>query len=316
MAAILIYSDKTKLALELLSAAKLIIAKNNDLTIKAVSINNDEQATELAAKGVETHKINNPELSPSDTAAMAAALLQAAEKLDAPTVLMSSNRRGKELSGRLAQVLNAGCLTDVKSLKIESGSIQCVRNVLGGATVAVQQITSDKKVIAISPKAFPTADDEVGGSINECEVDITPSGIKLVETRAKAGDSVDIEAAEILMVVGQGVENEDNLPIIIEIAKKLGAEVACSKPVATDKKWFGEERIVGLSGKICKPELAIVLGVSGQVQFTVGIRDAKTIVSINNDEKAYMNQIADYVLVADLKEVLPELAGRISEYYK
>ena len=67
----------------------------------------------------------------------------------------------------------------------------------------------------------------------------------------------------------------------------------------------------GLSGKICKPELAIILGVSGQVQFNVGIRDAKTIVSINNDEKAYMNQMADYVLIADLKEVLPELKKAI-----
>ncbi len=310
MAGILIYSDKTILALQLLTAAKLI-ANNNDISIKAVSINNDELAEELAAKGAETYKINNPELSLSDSAAMASAFLQTAERLDADTVLLSSNRRGKELAGRLAQVLNAGCLTDVKSLKNENGSIQCVRNVLGGATVAIQKITSDKKVIAISPKAFIEADDEVGGSINDCEVDINPSGIKLIEIRAKAGDSVDIEAAEILVIVGQGVESEENLPAIMEIAKKLGGEVACSKPVATDKKWFGEERIVGLSGKICKPELAVILGVSGQVQFNVGIRDAKTIVSINNDEKAYMNQMADYVLIADLKEVLPELKKAI-----
>jgi len=306
MAAILIYSDKTKLALELLNAAKLI-AKNNDLTIKAVSINNDVQAEELAAKGAQSYKIINPELNLADTAAMASALLQAAEKLDADTVLLSSNRRGKELAGRLAQVFNAGCLADVKSLKTENGGIQCKRNVLGGATVAIQQITSEKKVIAISPQAFPAADDEAGGSINECEVDIKPSGIRLIETREKAGDSVDIESAEILVVVGQGVESKDDLPLIMQIAKALGGEVACSKPVATDKKWLGEERIVGLSGKICKPELAIILGVSGQVQFNVGIRDARTIVSINNDEKAYMNQMADYVLVADLKEVLPEL---------
>jgi len=310
MAAILIYSDQTKLALELLNAAQLI-GKNNDIIVKAVSINNHEQAEELATKGAETYRIINPELNLADTAAMASALLQAAEKLDADIVLLSSNRRGKELAGRLAQVFKAGCLTDVKSIQTENGRIECVRNVLGGATVAIQHITSDKKVIAISPKAFPAAADEVGGSINECVVNINPSRIKLIETRAKAGDSVDIEAAEILVVVGQGVESQENLPAIMEIAKSLGGEVACSKPVATDKKWFGEERIIGLSGKICKPDLAIILGVSGQVQFTVGIRDAKTIVSINNDEKAYMNQIADYVLIADLKQVLPELVKAI-----
>jgi len=309
MAGILIYSDKTTLALELLTAAKLIA--NNDIKINAITINNNEQAEQLAAKGAETYKIINQELTLSDTAAMASALQQAAEKLDADTVLLSSNRRGKELAGRLAQVLNSGCLTDVKSLTFKNVNIECVRNVLGGATVAIQQITSDRKVIAVSPKAFKEADDEVGGSVNECEVDIKPSRMKLIETREKAGDSVDIEAAEILVVVGQGVESKEDLPTIREIAKRLGGEVACSKPVATDKKWFGEERIVGLSGKICKPELAIILGVSGQVQFNVGIRDAKTIVSINNDEKAFMNQMADYVLIADLKEVLPELKKAI-----
>lgn len=312
MAGILIYSDKNKLALELLNAARLI-AKNNELNIKALSINNDEQAEELAAKGAETYKIINPELNLYDTAAMASAILQATEKLDVNIVILSSNRRGKELSGRLAQLLNAGCLTDIKDLKTENGNIQCVRNVLGGATVAIQQISSVKKVMAISPKAFPAADNELGGSINECKVDINPSGINLIDTREKSGDSVDIEAAETLVVVGQGVERKEDLPAIMRIAKALGGEVACSKPVATDKKWFGEERVVGLSGKICKPDLAMILGVSGQVQFNVGIRDAKTIISINNDEKAYMNQMADYVLIADLKEVLPELNKVISQ---
>jgi len=78
--------------------------------------------------------------------------------------------------------------------------------------------------------------------------------------------------------------------------------------VASDKKWFDEDRIIGLSGKICKPALALVLGVSGQVQFTVGVRDAQLIVSINKDENAFMNKLADYVLIADLHECLPELA--------
>lgn len=306
MAAILIYSDKSNLALELLNAARLIAASTN-LKIAAVSINNDDIAADLAAAGAETYRINDPALFLADTAATASALQQAALKLDADTILLSSNRRGKELAGRLAQLLQAGCLTDVKNLQTNNGSMECTRNVLGGATVATQIITSDKKVIALSPKAFPAADNKAGGSINDIVVDIKPSGIKLIETRAKAGDSVDIEAAGVLVVVGQGVENQADLTIIENLAKSLGGVVACSKPVATDKKWLGEERIVGLSGKSCKPDLAFILGVSGQVQFTVGIRDARIIISINSDEKAYMNQIADYFMVADLKEIIPAL---------
>jgi electron transfer flavoprotein alpha subunit len=306
MAGILIYSDKDELAFEIITAAKLI-AKDNGLSIKLVSINNNEQAEELASRGVETYKITNPELSLADTAAMASALQQAAEKLDCNIVLLSSNRRGKELAGRLAELLGAGCLTDVKSVRTNYTQIECIRNVLGGATVATQVISSDKKVIALSPKAYPAVEQNTGGSINECNVDIKPSGIKVIETRGKAGDDVDIEAAEILVVVGQGVEDREDLPVIENLAKSIKGVLACSKPVATDKKWFGEERIVGLSGKICKPQLAIILGVSGQVQFTVGIRDAKTIISINKDENAYLNKMADYVLIADLKEVIPEL---------
>ncbi|HAA08504.1 MAG TPA: electron transfer flavoprotein subunit alpha/FixB family protein, partial [Syntrophomonas sp.] len=130
---------------------------------------------------------------------------------------------------------------------------------------------------------------------------------KLVEVRSKAGDSVDIEAAEILVVVGQGMESQDDLPLAQELAQKLGGEVACTKPVATDKKWLSEERIIGLSGKKCKPQLALLFGISGQVQFTVGIRDARVIASINTDENASMNQMADYILTADLKEVLAEM---------
>ena len=88
--------------------------------------------------------------------------------------------------------------------------------------------------------------------------------------------------------------------------------MACSKPVATDKKWLSEERVIGLSGKQCKPDLAILLGIYGQVQFTVGIRDAKTIVAVNSDENAVINQMADYVLTADLHEVVPELISLLA----
>jgi len=135
--------------------------------------------------------------------------------------------------------------------------------------------------------------------------------VKLIETRSKAGEAVDIQAAEVLVVVGQGVE-KDSIAAAEKVAKALGGEIACSKPVATDKKWLPEERIIGLSGKKCKPQLAIILGVSGQVQFTVGIRDAGTIVSVNNDENAYMLQLSDYAMVADAMQVLDELTQALS----
>jgi electron transfer flavoprotein alpha subunit len=303
MANILIYSDKANMALELITAAKEIGAG----AVKAVTINDNDAAQVLVDAGAEVFNIENDAITIADTAAVASALAQAVEQLRADTVLLSSNRRGKEIAGRLAQIINAGCLTDVAALQVNGDKIECQRNAFGGATVATQTITEAKKVIAIRPRTFDPAAAGTGGSLNSLQVEAKPSAIKLVEVRSKAGDSVDIEAAEILVVVGQGMESQDDLPLAQELAQKLGGEVACTKPVATDKKWLSEERIIGLSGKKCKPQLALLFGISGQVQFTVGIRDARVIASVNTDENASMNQMADYILTADLKEVLAEM---------
>ena len=303
MANVLIYSDKANMALELITAAKEIGAG----AVKAVTINDNDAAQVLVDAGAEVFNIENDAITIADTAAVASALAQAVEQLGADTVLLSSNRRGKEIAGRLAQIINAGCLTDVAALQVNGDKIECQRNAFGGATVATQTITEAKKVIAIRPRTFDPAAAGTGGSLNSLQVEAKPSAIKLVEVRSKAGDSVDIEAAEILVVVGQGMESQDDLPLAQELAQKLGGEVACTKPVATDKKWLSEERIIGLSGKKCKPQLALLFGISGQVQFTVGIRDARVIASINTDENASMNQMADYILTADLKEVLAEM---------
>ncbi|HNX28062.1 MAG TPA: electron transfer flavoprotein subunit alpha/FixB family protein [Syntrophomonadaceae bacterium] len=306
MTAILIYSDHDGFALELLTAAREMGAEQ----VRAVTINNDDQAKVLADAGASVLKINNDSMVLADIAATAAAVAQAAEKAGADTILLSSNRRGKELAGRLAQLIGAGCLTDVSSFKYEDGQIKCQRNALGGATVAVQIIKTAKKVIAFMPRSFEAASGS-GGSIEEFAADIPAPAVKLVEVKQKSGDNVDIEAAEALVAVGQGLKDADQLPMIEALAKKLGGEVACTKPVATDKKWLSEERIIGLSGKKCKPRLAVLLGISGQVQFTVGIRDAKTIVSINTDENASINTMADYVLVADLHQAVADLNAKL-----
>jgi len=306
MAGILVYTDKEKLALELLTAARFI-AKDTGLTVKALVLNNDTQAGAVANCGAEVYQIKDPAILLADTVAVASALQQASEKLDTSLILLSSNRRGKELAGRLAQKIGAGSLSDVSGLQVSGGKVQCTRNALGGATVANQQVDTEKAVIALAARSFEAASSQEGGEVKELAIEAIEPSVKLLEIRSKAGDVVDIQAAEVLVVVGQGVEKDD-VPVAESIARALGGEIACSKPVATDKKWLPEDRIIGLSGKKCKPQLAIILGISGQVQFTVGIRDAGTIVAVNKDENAYMLQMSDYAMVADSKQVLSELS--------
>lgn len=301
MAGVMVYSNSTPLALELLTAAEVIGQE-----IKTVCINDNAQVQELARAGAEVYKVMNTNVSIWDTGSVAEVLSGAAEKLGVNVMLLSSDRRGKELAGRLAQKLNAGCLTDIKAVRLKDSAIECERNSLGGATVAVQVVKSSRQVLAISPGTFKPSAKDNAGSINDLIIDAAKSRVRLVKRVEKSKDQVDIQSARVLVVVGCGVE-ESNIPVIESIAYHLGGTVACSKPVATDRRWYPEDRVIGLSGKICKPELALALGVSGQVQFMVGIRDAGILVSINNDENAPINKMADYFLVADLKEVLPEL---------
>ena len=307
MAGVLIFSENNGLALELLTAANSL----NATAVSACVINNDEQAQALASRGIQVYAVKNNDLLMADVGAIATAVTQVADKAGADTVLLASNRRGKELAGRLAQAMNAGCLTDVAALSIEGDKILCQRNALGGATVATQCIDAANKVIAIRPRIFEAAAEGGTGAVDEIAVDVKKSGVTVLAFKPRAGEDVDIEAAEVLVVVGQGLNSQDDLPAVEELARKLGGEVACSKPVATDKKWLSEERIIGLSGKKCKPQLAILMGISGQVQFTVGIRDAKTIVAVNSDENATINQMADYIITADLHDVVAQMNQKL-----
>ncbi len=307
MAGILFYTHTSNLVFELAAAARHLSTLEGT-SAQAVCINNETQAAELAARGFQVRLITAPELNIGDTAAIASALQQAAGLLDADMILLSSDRRGKELAGRLAEAWGAGCLTDIREIEQKDGQLVFVRNALGGATVAAQVFTGSKKVAALAPRAYAPAVPAGAGNVEQLAIEPAAASVKVIEFRPRSSGEADIQAAERLVIVGQGLEEQADLAVVEQLARALKAEIACSKPVATDKKWFSEERIIGLSGKTCKPALALVLGVSGQVQFTVGIRDAGTIISINNDENAYMNQISDYVLVADLKGALPELA--------
>jgi len=308
---ILIYSDRPELAAELVSAGRFVAAATGG-ALRALSVDDADLAAFLSSRGIDVLEMN-PEGSPlPDPGQMAAALREAAERSGSGTVLLSSTRRGKEIAGRLAQETGAGCLTDVGRLDMRDGRVVGVRYALGGATEVFQAVTTDREVLAIRPGVFAPAPEATAGSVETVEAGLPEPRVRLRETRAKAGDAVDIERAEVLVVVGQGVEEPGHLALAERIARALGGELACTKPVATDRRWLPEDRIVGLSGKTCRPALALLLGVSGQVQFTVGIRDAGVIAAINRDDQAPVASLSDYFLPADLRAALPELAAKIA----
>ncbi|MDI9466988.1 MAG: electron transfer flavoprotein subunit alpha/FixB family protein, partial [Bacillota bacterium] len=145
MAKIMIYSAKDTLALELLSAARTIASNTGDEII-ALTINNDEQGQILADAGATVYKVNASDLILADVAAVADVIAQGVQQLGVEVVLLASDRRGKELAGSLAQIIGAGCITDVSAMQVKDGRIECERNALGGATVATQYIEGDRQV--------------------------------------------------------------------------------------------------------------------------------------------------------------------------
>lgn len=312
MKQILVFSENDNIGYELAGKA-LEISAATGADVAAVILGNDLKKRTVGYLGRGVKKAYIPgagkeSLASFDSGVYAEAIAQIAVKAEADLILVGCTRRGKELAGRLACKLGAGCINDVNGIEFCDGQLVYSRYALGGATVSRLTAVSPKMVVSVMPATFEQAP-EVASSGEQMEVDITikPSRVRLLERQDKATDSVDIAEANKLVCVGMGLGGVEKIELAEELAKALGGEVGGSKPVITDQKWLPEARMIGLSGKKCKPQLAVCLGISGQVQFIVGIREAKTIVAVNNDENATIFQYADYGIVGDLNEIVPKL---------
>jgi electron transfer flavoprotein alpha subunit len=113
--------------------------------------------------------------------------------------------------------------------------------------------------------------------------------------------------------VGRGLAKKEDISVIEDLAKAVKGEIGCTRPLSHEIRWFPEDREVGLSGKKTKPNLCFSIGISGQIQHTVGIRDSKIIVAINKDKNAPIFKIADYGIVGDLYEVIPKIIEEIGK---
>ena len=244
----------------------------------------------------------------------AAALSQIVEQSGATILLVGSTKRGKELAARVAQKLGAGCITDAIELKVEEGELLAARYSLGGNTVSTRRIKTAVGVIAVMPKTFEAGErgaEARKGELIRVDLSLEEPRINLVERREKGEEEVKIEEAETLICVGRGLGKEEDLEMIRELAAALGGEIGCTRSLSSDYHWLEESRMVGISGKRCKPRLCISIGISGQIQHTVGIMGSKIIVAINKDAEAPIFKVADYGIVGDLYQVVPKLIERL-----
>lgn len=231
----------------------------------------------------------------------------------APNLIVFSNTKMcKIIAPRIAQRFNACYLNDVIDIKNLSGKVLYQIQTLGSLAVKTVEPLTNMTVITTSPPIIRSAQ-KIQESVEIIDVPSETHAVKLIERVKKVAESSNIEDAEIIVSVGRGIKSKDDLNLIYEFARILNAEVGCSRPLATDLKWMDESRWIGLSGKKVKPQLYIAVGISGQPQHIAGIMKSKTIVSINKDENAPINKNADYIVIADLYQVIPELINLLKK---
>jgi len=314
MAEILIFSEKDNLAFELVSKGKEFSSSlNMKLSAALLGEKIDAKADEYFAYGAERVYIaENPALADFNAESFAEALYQIAQQNDAKILLLPSTKRGKELGPRVAQKLGAGCVTDATAVEVKEGNLLISRYALGGNTVAVEMIKTSHKVITVMPKTFELGAKEAKqGEVVKVNLNLKAPRARIVERQEKVGEKVNLEDAETLVCIGRGLEKKEDLGIIEQLSKALAAEIGCTKSLCTDYQWFSEDRLVGLSGKKTGPRLVISIGISGQIQYTVGIRDARITVAINKDNQAPIFAMSDYGIVGNLYDVIPLLTERL-----
>jgi electron transfer flavoprotein alpha subunit len=313
---ILVFSEVEEIAFELLSWGRKIKESNN-AKVSAVILgkNAKEKADLYFSYG--TDKViwsENPLLTDFSADVYTEALYQIINMSSPELLLIGSTRRGKELAARVAQKWSAACVTDAIALDMKDNELVVSRYTLGGATISVGVLKALRKIVSVMPKAFELGPREsILGKVVEASLKLQDSKLKVIERKAKQSERVNLEEAQALVCVGRGLSKKEDLASVEALAKALNAEIGCTRPLSHDWQWLSEQREVGLSGKKCKPHLCVSLGISGQIQHTVGIRGAKIIVAINTDKSAPIFEIADYGVVGDLYKVLPLLIEKIHD---
>jgi electron transfer flavoprotein alpha subunit len=246
-----------------------------------------------------------------DTDAYAHILFEVAKENGPDIVIVRSTRIGKEVAGRVAQKLQAGCITDALNLAAKNSELVVDRYAFGGNTISSQSIKTKKKVISVMPGAVEAQPAPVQGKIETLSITTPPKRVELVQRKPKVGESVNIESAENLVCVGKGLSAKEDLGMVKDLCAALKAELGCTRALSSDYHWISEDRMVGISGKKCKPRLHVSIGISGQIQHTVGIMSSKLIIAINKDKDAPIFKMADYGIVGDLYQLVPKLTQKI-----
>jgi len=313
---ILIYAESEngklkKNAFELASYASKIAEANQDEVV-AVSIN-AQNVDALGNYGVNrVLNIQADNLAKFNVELYADVVSQAASEAHANLVIISQSANAKYLAPLLSINLEAGYASNVVELPDTSAGFKVKRSVFTNKAFGVAEISTDTKIVGLSNNAYGLHENQVDCSVVDFAPSTSGSGIE-VKSVDKNTDKVSIADAEVVVSGGRGLKGPENWHLIEDLADVLGAATACSKPVS-DMGWRSHSEHVGQTGKPVASNLYIAIGISGAIQHLAGINSSKTKVVINTDEEAPFFKAADYGIVGDAFEVVPELIQKLKEF--
>jgi electron transfer flavoprotein alpha subunit len=248
---------------------------------------------------------NAPYLKAQLAEDMAALIVPLMDRYDALVAVASTT--GKNFAPRIAALLDVAQLSDVTAVH---GPARFERPIYAGNALQTVECNQRKKVLTIRTTAFAAAPEGGSAAIEEIEVPAENAMTRFVGEELSKSARPELTSAKVIISGGRGMQSGENFKLLERIADKIGAAVGASR-AAVDAGFVPNDYQVGQTGKVVAPELYIAVGISGAIQHLAGMKDAKVIVAINKDEEAPIFQVADYGLVGDLFQILPEFEAAL-----
>jgi len=306
-----VYSENIDLMQEMLNKAGELAGKlKTEAAALLVGHGVKGRADELINYGAnKVYVVDNAALKVFQSEVYMSALTTLVKEHKPDVLLVGSTRKGRELAARLATRFETGCVPDCTNLSLdEQGRLVTERIVYGGNASVTQVFQTKPQIACVPPRTFekPAPSERKGEIIDINISQFDAPKTETVEVKPIEAAAVKIEEAKVVVVGGRGVEKKEDFAVLEGLCHVLGGQVGYTRPLAEDRKWFKGDWI-GLSGHKIKPVLYISCGVSGVIQHVAGIRDSQIIVAINKDPEAPIFEIADYIVIGDLYEIVPAL---------
>lgn len=300
MAEVFVFSEEPTIAAELVGCAR-----REGKSASLISLTDPDEYAGCGADSV-LHLVGE---SPRPEG-YAKAIADLVQDREAELLLVGSTVTGREIAASVAGYCGAAMASDVLSVGFRPSGVEITRSVCAGAIIR-RELLSGFSVATVAAGVFDAADARVDPTIETLPVPIDARVQRVSLEPIPRGD-VDLAKADKIVSVGLGLDKEEDLSMVRDLARALNAQVGCTRDVAESRGWLPKAQYIGITGATVSPDLYLAMGVSGQMQHVYGIRGSKVVVAINKDKNAPIFRAADYGIVGDMYVIAPKITAAIS----